>query len=1101
VGILLFYSTIEIMDFNTRYSKLNAAQKKAVDTIDGPVMVIAGPGTGKTELLSMRAANILKQTDILPQNILCLTFTESGASAMRERLRQIIGPQAYNVGIYTFHGFGAEIINQNGAFFYHGSDFKAADDLTSYEMLQGIFDSLAYDNPLASKLDGEYTHLSDTLKTISELKQSGLTSDELLAILDINDRVIDEVEKPLQEVFATRLSKATLQLLAPLVETIRQVDGTTKIPSIPALSTVLADSLETALEEATAQNSTKPISAWRSRWMRKDDANQFVLKAKLSAIKLRAVSYIYYQYLLKMQEAKLYDFDDMILRVVHAMEVFPELRFNLQEQYQYIMVDEFQDTNLAQMRILYNLTNNEVNAGKPNVLVVGDDDQAIYSFQGADVGNINGFLELFPDTTRITLTDNYRSTAIILEKAREVIAQGTTRLETLLPDLDKTLTPHLAANKTEVRLVELPTSGDERAWVAKDIMTKIKQGVAPESIAILARRHREIEALLPYLSHQQIPITYEKQHNVLELEPIRLIELVGTLLVALYEGRQDDANSLVPQLLAHPAFAPAPLRVWQLSLQAQESHKSWLEVMSVSPDFIPLHTWLITRARELAHTPLERMLDHIVGRIDVEESFLSPIAQYYFSAETLKEEPDQYITYLEALRTIRTKLLEHHPNEVPTLQAMLEFIQLHRDLHTTLMNIRPAAANRNAVQLMSTHKSKGLEFDHVYILGAIDSAWGERVRTRSRLIGYPENLPLATAGDTYDERLRLFFVAMTRARTHLTISYSLANDIGKDTLTAKFLTGGSLLPEAISPVTSKAETVTQAEIAWYQPVITPITPSLKEVLAPMLERYKLSATHVNAFLDITRGGPAGFLVNNLLRFPQSKSPSASYGSAIHTALQHAHSHLAATGKQRPHEDILHDYEEALRGAHLNERDFQTHLQKGSSALSTYLDAKYDTFTPTQKAELNFAGQSVFVGEARLTGSLDLVDFADNSITITDYKTGRPAREWRGRDEYEKIKLHKYKQQLMFYYLLVSHSRDFAKYPIEKAVLQFVEATPQQEIIGLEARFSREDLEQFSQLVQIVWRHIQELELPDISRYDTSYQGILAFEKDLLGEGI
>ncbi|HET6747375.1 MAG TPA: ATP-dependent DNA helicase [Candidatus Saccharimonadales bacterium] len=1085
------------MDFSTRYAALNSAQKQAVDTIDGPVMVIAGPGTGKTELLSMRTANILQKTDTLPQNILCLTFTESGATAMRERLRRIIGPSAYNVGIYTFHGFGTEVINQNGAFFYHGSDFKPADDLTSYEILQGIFDTLAYDNPIASKLDGEYTHLNDTLKTISELKQSGLTSDELLAILDTNDRVIDEVEKPLQDAFAARLSKSTISTLLPLVEIIRSVDGTTNIPSIPALSTVLADSLEAALSDATEQNSTKPISAWRTLWMRKDDNNQFALKAKLNATKLRAVSYVYYQYLLKMQEAKLYDFDDMILRVVHAMEVFPELRFNLQERYQYIMVDEFQDTNLAQMRILYNLTNNEVNADNPNILVVGDDDQAIYSFQGADVGNINGFLKLFPQTTRITLTDNYRSSATILEKAREVIVQGETRLETLLPDLNKTLTPHMIPKETKVALVELPTATDERAWIAQDIATKIKSGIPAETIAILARRHREIEALLPYLLEQKIPVAYEKQHNVLDLEPIQLIELVGNILVSLYEGRLEDADSLMPQLLAHPAFRVAPLSVWQLSLRAQESHKGWLEVMSVSPDFIPLHTWLITRSQELPHTPLERMIDRIIGRIDTEEPYLSPIANYFFSVEALKASPEQYVTYLEGLRSIRTKLLEHHPNEVPTLQAFLEFVQLHRDLRTTLMNIKPAASDNTAVKLMSAHKSKGLEFDHVYIMGTIDSAWGERVRTRSRLIGYPANLPLATAGDTYDERLRLFFVAMTRAKTHLTLSYSLANDLGKDTLAAKFLTGIALEPTTATLLSSMRDTTTQAEIAWYQPVISPVTSTLKEALMPLLERYKLSATHVNAFLDITHGGPGGFLVNNLLRFPQGKSPSASYGSAIHTALQRAHSHLAATGKQRPHEDILHDYEESLRSAHLTEHDFQAYLQKGSMALSTYLNAKYDTFIPSQKAELNFAGQSVFIGDAHLTGSLDLVDFSDNSITITDYKTGRPAKSWQGRDEYEKVKLHKYKQQLMFYYLLVTHSRDFAKYDIEKAVLQFIEATPQQEIVSLEARFSREDLEEFAQLVQIIWRHIQALDLPDVSGYDTSYQGIIAFEKDLL----
>ena len=128
------------MDFSTRYASLNAAQKEAVDTIEGPVMVIAGPGTGKTELLSMRTANILKKTDTLPENILCLTFTESGASAMRERLVSIIGKDAYKVAIHTFHSFGTDVINQYSQYFYKGAYFRPADDLSRYEIIRTIFE-------------------------------------------------------------------------------------------------------------------------------------------------------------------------------------------------------------------------------------------------------------------------------------------------------------------------------------------------------------------------------------------------------------------------------------------------------------------------------------------------------------------------------------------------------------------------------------------------------------------------------------------------------------------------------------------------------------------------------------------------------------------------------------------------------------------------------------------------------------------------------------------------------------------------------------------------------------------------------------------------
>ena len=135
------------MDFSTRYANLNANQRSAVDTIHGPLLVIAGPGTGKTELLSMRAAHILRQTDTLPSNILCLTFTDSGAVNMRQRLQQIIGEDAYKVAIHTFHSFGSEIINTNRQYFFRGADRQPTDELTQQQILQEIFEAMSWDNP------------------------------------------------------------------------------------------------------------------------------------------------------------------------------------------------------------------------------------------------------------------------------------------------------------------------------------------------------------------------------------------------------------------------------------------------------------------------------------------------------------------------------------------------------------------------------------------------------------------------------------------------------------------------------------------------------------------------------------------------------------------------------------------------------------------------------------------------------------------------------------------------------------------------------------------------------------------------------------------
>ncbi|HZJ34880.1 MAG TPA: ATP-dependent helicase, partial [Candidatus Angelobacter sp.] len=584
------------MDFKKRYAKLNKAQKQAVDTIDGPVMVIAGPGTGKTELLSVRTANILQKTDTLPENILCLTFTDSGASAMRERLTEIIGKDAYKVAVHTFHSFGTEVINQNGQYFYQGANFHAADELSSYEIMRDIFEQLDYNNPIAKKLDDEYTHLSDSLKVISELKKSGLTNDELLAILDENNAVIEKAEQLLSPIFAERINKNTASNAAKHIKTIRLSNGGVILSNVVPLSTVMADSLETATNEAISSNSTKPMTAWKSQWFQKDEKGNFVLKSRNRQIKLRALSFIYGQYLTSMQEHALYDFDDMILSAVHAMEVFDDLRFNLQEKYQYIMVDEFQDTNMVQMRILHNLTNNEVQGDTPNIMVVGDDDQAIYSFQGADISNIIDFQTNYPRAKHVVLTENYRSTADILKSARDIILQGNERLENRIDGLDKSLTANDKTTKASVFLHEAETISDERHWIVGDIKSRIKSGQKPNSIAVFTRRHHEINMLLPYFSQAGIAVNYERRDNVLELAPIKLIEQLSQLLIDLANGHHDEVNAKLPEILAHKSWNIPPLELWELSIKAYDNHKRWLDVMASTPEFAPLHNWLIQTA-------------------------------------------------------------------------------------------------------------------------------------------------------------------------------------------------------------------------------------------------------------------------------------------------------------------------------------------------------------------------------------------------------------------------------------------------------------------------------------------------------------------------
>jgi DNA helicase-2/ATP-dependent DNA helicase PcrA len=249
---------------------------------------------------------------------------------------------------------------------------------------------------------------------------------------------------------------------------------------------------------------------------------------------------------------------------------------------------------------------------------------------------------------------------------------------------------------------------------------------------------------------------------------------------------------------------------------------------------------------------------------------------------------------------------------------------------------------------------------------------------------------------------------------------------------------------------------------------------------------------------VTTGGPQAFLLQNLLRFPQATTPSRAYGHAIHEVLARAHTHLGATGERRPVEDILHDFEIHLQNARLSERDFNFWLEKGSDILQAYLKERYDTFDTGQKAERNFANQECVVDGVRLTGIVDLMTIDDTAKTvhITDYKTGKPFSSWRGSSDYDKIKLHKYKQQLMFYKLLVEQSRDFTGYTVEQGILEFVEADAHGELHRLELAFDDTELAAFRKLLKAVWQCIINLQFADTSAFDQNSKGIVAFEKHL-----
>ncbi|MES3006057.1 MAG: ATP-dependent DNA helicase [Patescibacteria group bacterium] len=1153
------------MDFDEAYTKLNKAQKQAVDAVEGPLLVVAGPGSGKTQILSLRVANILRQTQVLPSNILCLTFTESAALNMRDRLVKLMGQEAYRVAIHTFHNFCVNIIQKYPEFFYGGALFAAADPLGQIAILEEIFDSLPHSNPLRSVHPEQgYVYLRSVSSSIANIKKAGLAPSEFKSVLAENQKELGDINEILAPLFNARMSKKSFDEVANAISKLDKISrGAPKQVNVPALSGVIARSLEMTLERACEADETKPLSAWKEKMMKKDDEGNRVFKDALNIEKMIALADVYERYFEIMHLRGLYDFDDMILDTIAAIEKNPRLRYELQEQYQYMLVDEFQDTNDAQMRLLRLIADAPVNEGRPNLMVVGDDDQAVYKFQGAELSNILDFKRIYTDVSLVTMTANYRSTQDILDVASHIIRKGENRLENLLPEMEKTLVsshPDLAKKEKGSQGIthrRFKSSLHEYHFVSREIKRLIDSGRKPEEIAVIARKHHQLESIVPFMQGAGVPIRYEREQNVF-LEPhIHQLVMIARFIVSLADASREEADQFLPEILSYPFWKLSRETIWKISTVASRGKMekegtdeigkwqrvTWIYVMIESEDakVRAVGKFLLELGVKAAHEPLEKMLDMMIGahvilaaesedEEDIEDigkifkaadegTYVSPFKEYYFSKERFDHARAEYLTFLSSLRVFVRALREYkgknNKSELLLLRDLVHFVDLHEKNDIPLNDKSPFGSINSSVYLLSAHKAKGLEFETVFVLSCQDDVWAGR--GLGKKISFPLNLPIDPAGDDQDDQLRLFYVALTRAKRYLYLTSYEVRDDGEPSSLLRFLLPGeqedskALEKEALRDIYSSLEGVENIDVdgtpeahelltaSWLRYHTPPFLGEERRLLESLLENYQLSVTHLNNFLNVKGKGPQTFLEQNLLRFPQSRTPSGSYGSAIHSSLEQLSVSLRREGKLPEEEQLIAWFDEYLRRERLSKTDHTMYEKRGREALAAFYKVKKDTFLATDKTEVNFKDQGVVLDhDTQLTGKIDrVVETGGNKFEVHDYKTGKAKDSWDGRDQNEKIKLYEYERQLVFYKLLVEGSRDFGgKYSVVNGVLEFIEPMGGR-VVDLSLHITKEQAERLAKLACAVHGKIMKLDFPDISKYSPDLEGIRAFEEDLL----
>lgn len=1041
-------------EFQRLYDTLNIGQRKAVDTIDGPVMVLAGPGTGKTQTLAMRIANILQKTQMDPWNILCLTFTESGVAAMRKRLLLIIGTPAYYVRIHTFHSFCNEILQDHPEIFAKGDTWRLIPDAEKIEVFQSIIDTFPEGSPI-KPFYAPYLYFSDVMKAIGELKQEDISPNAFVQVLESLTDFFSAIANQVDAFFSLTPKQRTHAVCEQLRIDLREAFQRANVQESVAYA---VDQIFVHYEEEyIASDSLRDQS--KARTQLKNAVKKWYTNELKNSERNKALAHVYQRYEEKISTAGMYDYEDMISKCVAELKQNDALLAEYQEQFQYILVDEYQDTNGGQNEVVQLLGSFD---DSPNIFVVGDDKQSIYRFQGASLANMLSFYERYKHEVHIiSLTQNYRSQKTIIDAAGSVISHNAESLKAHIPDIIETLVPGKQLPERVIDSITTESEDQEEFAIGQRIARLIDEGVKPEDIAVLYRYNADGKSLVRTLSSMHIPARLEMGENIFDVPAVRQ----WILLVQWLSQGSDDQLARIIQF------------PWW-SLDAVDS----LKVLHYAgTHYIPLYT-VLSGAEHLKRADV----DNTEGML----AFARTLAQFQQDSATMS-----CMEFLEHVlkKTGWMNYVLSISDSAVVLRAMKRFLNEAKELSHTHIGysmrdfadhllfleqhgialLTPAwEGGVGAVHLMSAHKAKGLEWPHVFICNMNDKHWGNPKKRSG--IALPEGLvkyDFVFNNDRNEDERRLFYVALTRAMLTSTLTRASASSTGKETVPSLFL---SEIPTQLKLEQTYAETPEMQEQRLLQTMVAVTTSTVSEdakaYIASGLTTYVMSVTHLNNYIEC----PRKFYWRNILQIPSMKTRSLMLGSAMHDTLRDMFEALRA-GKPLPDAEKLQSlFATYLKREPISEKDFQEILSRGSRAITGYVENYKNEFFTNVITEHNFKKYHVMIGDVPITGKLDKIEIIDEGeklVHVVDYKTGN-SDTW-----YEKIKKDgNYVRQMVFYKLLCDNAKQFG-YTMQSGEIDFVEPS-KKGYVKKRIEITAEDTVQLAETIQKVWRQIQELHFMD-----------------------
>ncbi len=912
----LFSSTARsTVEFETAYNKLNQAQQKAVEHIQGPVMVIAGPGTGKTQILAVRIGNILKKTDTDPRSILCLTFTDAGATAMRNRLQQFIGAAAYDVGIFTFHSFCNMIIRENPEEFDLYGDFDLASDLDLNLIVNEIVQEFTPSHPLYNYKQNYTFTCKRLLDLFNLIKKENWDAKSMIHTYH-------------QELEENRLSD-------------------------------------------------KFIYKRKTGEFIKGDFNEKAFKKYKSSID-KAISafecFIIYQE--KLSKKELFDFQDMITWVYQKFKSDEYFLSKYQERFLYFLVDEYQDTNGIQNEIVYQLAAYDKTS---NIFVVGDDDQAIYRFQGAKMNNMIEFKQRF-DPEIIVLTENYRSSQNILNGAGIAISNNIERLIHVRSDLSKDLIS-AGDNKSftnPINILEYSNVEAEIIGTCNAIQQQIQDGTKPSEIAILFKKNKEANPYIKYLQSIQIPYFVSREVDVLH-EP--LIQQI-ILFLNFFQKSQKSTfaqDELLIQILHFPYIEISVLDIGRIAryLSKYEVKKTTLEFLND----LEILTEIQVSNTDLCVQIQEKFIYLIQNYfVLTPQVFLEKLFHDFGILKFVINSPDKYFLLNVLNRFYEYIKNQSSKNQEYTMDKLLVEIQ-HMLNNNIAMPIYNAIGTKHGVQLSTIYKSKGLEYDSVFIINNTAKNWKSRDTVPFTL---PEQILRNDISNDEDER-RVFYVGLTRARKHLTVSFSKENLSAKNDEPSKYLSELLMDPEILlSQKQIDDESIAQLLISEMSLLKKDFDVLNDEFLDKFLEDYRLSPTALDKYLRC----PVAFYYENVLRVPSARTAPFGFGRAVHESLhQFLYRYRDSDVPNLIKLEELFIQNMLSYKSHFTASEYTGYLEEGKQNLIEFVRHYWPMWRHAESMQFEIKKKEAFFREIPISGQLDRIDFIGNRITVIDYKTG------------------------------------------------------------------------------------------------------------------